>query len=277
MKKCEEIVRKVKDALKENTFKKDIDSLKIIEEGIKISRDALRELHKRMSSKRFSQEEEIYFFKCIKPTIHCELIYYATLYRIESKRPKSSVKSQIKFFNSGIDQFQNYFNENQDFYHYCRRNLTHLDKHYFTRKYTNIKLQVDTSILFLDEGFSTTHDAKVATFWAYEALIKYFKNEIVKLKNNTTDIEYLKEMKLTWSSSKTNLVELIYALHAAAVINKGNIEIKELALLIEKVFNIQLGNYYHTFIEIKARKINQTKFLDQLKKSLIKRIEESDE
>jgi hypothetical protein len=50
-----------------------------------------------------------------------------------------------------------------------------------------------------------------------------------------------------------------------------------MAAVCEQIFNIDLGNYYHTFIEIRSRKSNSTKFIDKLKESLLKRIEESDE
>jgi len=83
--------------------------------------------------------------------------------------------------------------------------------------------------------------------------------------------------KLFWTGSKTDLIELIYALHNCGAINSGTADIKEMALVFEQMFNIDLGNYYHTFIEIRARKNSKTKFLDRLIDVLTKRFEESDE
>ena len=71
--------------------------------------------------------------------------------------------------------------------------------------------------------------------------------------------------KLFWTGSKTDLIEFIYALQCSGVVNSGTADIKELAVVFEQIFNIELGNYYHTFIEIRARKINSTKFIDKLK------------
>lgn len=45
----------------------------------------------------------------------------------------------------------------------------------------------------------------------------------------------------------------------------------------EDAFNIELGDFYHTFMELKARKINRTKFLDNLCEALIKKMDEQDE
>ena len=69
--------------------------------------------------------------------------------------------------------------------------------------------------------------------------------------------------------NKIDIIELIYALHNSGSINKGTADIKEIAVIFEQVLNIDLGNYYHIFVELKARKTKRTKFLDFLKESLI--------
>lgn len=38
---------------------------------------------------------------------------------------------------------------------------------------------------------------------------------------------------------------------------------------LENAFNIDLGDFYHTYLEIQDRKINRTKFLDVLREGLI--------
>jgi hypothetical protein len=101
-----------------------------------------------------------------------------------------------------------------------------------------------------------------------EAIENKSRNQAVKatsLKSN-----------LFWTSHKVDLVELIYSLHSSKVLNNGKTEIKELASFFEQAFNIELDSLYRTYIELRGRKKNPTKFLDFLKKSLIKRMEESD-
>ncbi len=88
---------------------------------------------------------------------------------------------------------------------------------------------------------------------------------------------YIRLSNLSWTSSKTDLIELIYALQSNGSVNSGTAEIKEMASGCEQIFNLDLGNYYHTFEEIRSRKSNRTKFLDHLKESLEKRIIDSDE
>jgi hypothetical protein len=223
---------------------------------------------------------EIYFFKHIKPLVFSKLIYYVKLINIESKRPRSRSKSQINYLNNHIDKLQMYFNDNLEFYHYYRRGATFLDEQYFVRGKADLRLHPDSFHFFTDEQFSTSQDSTVATIMAYDMLIVYLQQEIEKLENKPETViskSMYKQSKLFWTGSKTDLIELIYALHSSGVVNSGTVDIKELASVCEQLFNIELGNYYHTFIEIRSRKCNNTKFLDKMKESLLKRISELDE
>ncbi len=258
------------------------DVLRLSEKCIRIVKDTLETIREIVLKEGFKTvQDEIDFFKTIKPQVYSKLIYYAKLFGIESKRPRSSNKSQIKYLNRQIDRLQSYFNDNLEFYHYYRRGLTSLDEKYFIRGKSNIRLFPDTFHFFTDKNFATSHDSTVATIMAYDMLISYLKQEIDSLENingmETTIQSFQRQSKLFWTGSKTDLIELIYALHSSGAINSGTADIKEMAAVCEGVFNIDLGHYYHTFVELKSRKTNRTKFLDSLKESLIKRMDESDE
>lgn len=82
---------------------------------------------------------------------------------------------------------------------------------------------------------------------------------------------------MSWTISKTALTELIYALYSKSVFNNGNADIKQIAQSFEAFFNIDLGDFYHTYLELKNRKINRTKFIDSLREGLIQKMEEEDE
>lgn len=257
------------------------DSLYKSEVGITYTESSIKRLQKLVIAQGFKTlKSEIHFFKHIKPLVFSKLIYYVKLINIESKRPRSRSKSQLKYLNNHIDKLQIYFNDNLEFYHYYRRGSTFLDEQYFVRGKADLRLHPDSFHFFTDEQFSTSQDSKVATIMAYDMLIVYLQQEIEKLENNTETVirkSMYKQSKLFWTGSKTDLIELIYALHSSGVVNSGTVDIKELASMFEQTFNIELGSYYHTFIEIRSRKSNSTKFLDKLKESLIKRIEDLDE
>ncbi|RRN76341.1 tetracycline regulation of excision, RteC, partial [Pseudoxanthomonas sp. SGD-10] len=85
------------------------------------------------------------------------------------------------------------------------------------------------------------------------------------------------QKRLKWTGSKVALIELIYALHYQNVFDNGNNDIREVAQYFESVFGINLGNFYQTYLELRNRKMNRTKFLDTLRDILIKKMDEQDE
>ncbi len=257
------------------------DPLFIAEEGIKITRKALKELRAKVISNNFNSiEEEIEFFKFIKPKVYSKLIYYVKLFCLENKKPRGSVKSRVKYFNEQVNRLQVYFQDNLDFYHYYRRGATIFDEHYFLRDKVNIRLFPDSFHFLIDDQFSTSHDSTVATIMTYDMLIVYLSREIEKLENNGNyiNMELLhKQSPIVWTSSKIHLIELIYALHSMDVINNGSVSIKDIARVTERIFKVDLGDYYRAFLEIRMRKKDRTKFLNMLKENLEKRMDETDD
>ena len=256
------------------------DILYKAETGITYTERWVKTLREEVVKKGFSSiQEEIFFFKHIKPQIFSKLIYYSKLFKIESKRPRSSSKFQIKYLNNQIDKLQVFFNDNLEFYHYYRRGATSLDEQYFVRGKSDLRSNTDFFNFYVDENFSTCQDGSVAAIMAYDMLIVYLQQEIEKLENykENQNTNLMKQSsRLFWTGSKTELIELIYALHSSGAINSGTADIKEMASLFEQLFNIDLGNYYHTFIEIRARKGSKTKFIDRLEEALLRKIQDSD-
>jgi hypothetical protein len=81
---------------------------------------------------------------------------------------------------------------------------------------------------------------------------------------------------VNWTLSKTDLIELIYALHSGGAFNKGTASIAQISRFFESVLHIQLGNTSMTFQEILRRK-DSTAFLERLKEKLEEHIEKIDE
>ena len=256
------------------------DILLKAEKGIKLAKQTLKSVRSIVVDYEFETKlEEIHFFKCTKPKIYSKLIYYVKLFNIESKRPRGSNKSQVKYLNNYIEKLQTYFNDNLDFYHYYRREATVFDEQYFLRGKADIRLFPDSFHFFVDEEFATSHDSTVASILAYDLLIVHLKREIDKLENNGNyaSLRLLQsKTKITWTAHKIYLIELIYALHSTDVINNGTVDIKDIAYFVEKTFKVDLGDYYRAFLEIRMRKNGRTKFLDILKKQLTKRMNDTD-
>lgn len=211
-----------------------------------------------------NQAEEIQFFKEVKPIFLSQYFYYKKVFAIrlfDSFKDKKN--RQINYYQLLRHQ-ETYAKKNREFYEYCMSGSTYLDTYYFTRNNTSQK-SIDQ-----DENFTTCYDTKVAKILANE-LIKIY---ILNLLQGTT-MDQASNTPLTWTGQKTDLTELIYALHSIEVFNNGSANIKLIASTFEHSFNVKLGDYYRTFQEIRLRKRRQTPFLDHLREKALQRINES--
>ena len=249
-------------------------SIQRIEAVIDIILKYLSEVKKYVLNRGFKNiGEEIHFFKYQKPTIVSKLIYYNAIYKIETKKPYGS-KPIKKYLNDELRKLKRYFDNNLEFYKYYRTNNSFIDDKLFVRGKYDIKLSLDTFYFEADHSFSTSHDYKVAKIIANDLIQVYLEDQLhnTAYRDKSTDLP-----KLTWTGSKTAMIELIYALYSQGVFDNGNADIKVIAKTFERTFNLDLGDFYHTFMELKSRKINSTKFLDSLRDALIRKMDEQDE
>jgi len=256
-----------------------LGKFRTVEDAIKISRKHLQNLRVIIRDGQFiNKENEIKFFKNQKPLIYGKLKFYAKLYKYLLQKPRGTDKSKRAFIDVEIKKLQDYYYQNSEFIRYYRNNATFLDEFYFLRGNDNIGLLADTSHFYTDMEFSTSHDNAVAKILAYDLLLNYYTNEIENLKKSTrrisSDAKLLESLDLTWTSHKIDLVELTYALISSGSV-KG--DIKDLATAFEKIFDIDLGNYYRSFLEIRGRKEDSTRFLKILETKLLERMKESEE
>lgn len=249
-------------------------SIQRIETAIRTILSCLSELKNHVLEYGFDNiNDEIRFFKYQKPNIVAKLIYFNSIYKIEARKPYGNGKTIKKYINNELEKLKKYFDNNLEFYKSYRTNSTYLDEKYFIRGKHDIKLSLDTYYFETDHNFTTSHDYKVAKIIANDLIQVYLEDQLTQ----NSQKEICEISPLSWTASKAALIELIYALHAQGVFNNGSIDIKFIAKTFESAFNIDLGDFYHTFMELKARKINRTKFLDSLCNALIKKMDERDE
>jgi len=253
------------------------DIFKIAEKSINLITRSINQLREFVHKNGFdSLKDEIHFFKEIKPAIYSKLIYFVEIFNIESRRPTGSIPTQKKYLLKELKKIENYFAENLESYQYYRNKMTFLDDKIFVRGKYNLRLYPDPSVYDADPNFSTSHDYKVARIMANDLLSVYLNTELASLDRQTNHrVNCLKENTCLWTESKIALVELIYALQAGGCINNGTGDIKDIAVLFESAFNVNLGDFYRTFLEIKVRQ-NPTKLLDNMRIALLKKIEEQD-
>lgn len=254
------------------------DPIFLSETAIKIILDSLTGLRKFILERKFrNEEEEVYFFKNLKPKIVSKLIYYNAIYKIETKMPFGGEEAVRISLNNELQRLKLFFDNNREFYKYYRTNSTYLDHKYFVRGKYDVKLCLDTYYFETDHNFSTSHDYKVAKIIANDLIQLYIEDQLAKLSKNKIENKDNERPHLTWTGSKAGLIELIYALQIHGTFDNGKVDIKFLCKFFEREFHIDLGDFYHTYLEIRNRKINRTKFIDTLRDGLIKKMDEQDE
>lgn len=268
-----EIRRKIEqiEAEDKNILKKSLDASRVLGDAF----DRLKEF---IISYHFDNEdEEILFFKEIKPRIFCHLIYYRKVYNIEMNRPVASVEAQREYLKKKLDVIQDFNDKVLDFYRYYRSGATYLDAAYFVRGKPDTEQYLETFYYERDPQFSTNADFKVAKIIANDMLQVYLLSELELLDNymqKSGNFTFPK-IKLTWTGSKTDLIELIYSLDTEGCFNNGKIPLTQIAAYFESVFNIDLGNNVaRNFYDMRIR--NQpTPFLDRLREEILKRMEDT--
>lgn len=275
---CENALQVIRKA--EQQFS--LDSEDIIEKSFQMTtvlRNLLCTVKKNVLEKGFSDEnEEINFFKSIKPQILGKLIFYNKVFRIEASCPVISGKMHHKYFSNELNLLKQEYKEhfyNNDFYRYYRTGRTEWDHHFFCLGKIDLHEGVNSFVFEIDPEFSTYYDYKVARIIANELLYSYLST---KIEHETEHNAIFSQgdsanRDFFWTDSKNALIELIYALHASGSISHGKAGIRKISTVFQLLFRVQLGDVHHAFHRMKDRTDSKSIFLDQLKSSLKQHME----
>lgn len=261
------------------TSTKEVDALEKAEGITSLLEQAFNRLRFFIHEYKFQDgEEEILFFKEIKPKLFCDLIYYRKMYNLEIHRPAGGYTEWKKYLEKELVHIADFFAKNKTFYRYFRSNEVSLDHQYFLRGKIDNTLYHNSISHELDPKFSTVADLTLTRMLANDKLEKHIHCELAKLeevKNLNGAVQ--PKVKLSWTISKVFLIELIYALYLFGAFNHGKATLKEIISYFEEVFNIDLGaNPSKTYVEMRRRK-QRTTFLDRLQEILNQKMDEDDE
>ncbi len=237
------------------------------ENGINLCIKTLSKLQKQVNQDDFEDSQsEIDFFKNIKPIPMSYLIYFTEVRSCELQLPKAGNSHKVRFLKKEIKKINKFFSANNSFVHYMEQSHNYLNHQFFSRKgRKNFSLSPSINY-YQNPEFSTSHDMLWAKVQALYRYIHYIREKLECLKPGS--ISEFKERQpnlLVWSGGKTDLIELIYALFSSGHLNHGTTDIITISRAFEDFFNIKLNNLYKTYYDIKARKGERTKFLNQLK------------
>lgn len=213
-----------------------------------------------------TEEDEIQFFKKVRPGLASKISFFSFLIRYQnsiaiSEEMKDGVVSDMRC------HFRSIVNENKNCIYRLKRNNSEDDIRFFTRNYKGVPNNSLGYVALSNPKFSTFNSLLLELLQTN----KMIENFIAQIENKpTTQLSYL-----TWTDSKTDLIELMYSLHFKKSFNNGKVSIKDLANAFEQMFNVDLGSYYRVFHDIKDR-MEPTKYLDLLQSGLQSKIDENE-
>lgn len=238
---------------------------------------AISRLRKFIESYSFKNlEEEVRFFKEIKPEFQKELIYNEEVLFIETKCPVGTEEVRKVFIDRAMNRIQTYFEKHSYLYNYCRSGETSFDTLFFVRSPKPIPL-APVSYSDIDPEFSNPHSYQVAKLKALEELRDYLSGQQQKkiIADNPQD-ELFNESKsqVVFTGPKSALEEVILAMNEKGWFNYGNFPAKRLFHAFESLLNIKLSDPSRSLIAMSIRKKGYTPYIDKMKDALMERIEQ---
>ncbi|UMB55332.1 RteC domain-containing protein [Lutibacter sp. A64] len=256
--------------------KSNLNLLNSLNLKIKINQNCLVVLRKEVKQKGFSsQKSEITFFKNQKPYIKGRLKFYLALNDYYLGKPAGEKSKIRKYINLKLSEISNENCKYNGFRNYIKLEKSYKDNLYFLRIPNQLELLIEDTPLnnpniFEDPDFCTSRDHLVAMIVKNDLLCQFFTNEleINKKKNSKPLIQEVQSIKIPWTGTKTELVELLFASNAEGSIGNGNLSLKEIKEICINNFGVDPGNIYQIVDQITTRKGNPIKFIDRLKTSL---------
>lgn len=253
-----------------------------LEKGINICKTYIQRLREKVLDGCIqTKEEEIYFFKHIKPVIAGDCLFFFYLRRIAMCRKKCAFHEEKDFLIKKLNKFTSYLKKNLILNDYYTSGRTKYDEQYFIR--CNLKLEDYNSHPFsmMDSDFATSKDLLFAKFRAHDKIIDYLEEQIIHLDlKKKRRIQSFKELitksNLNWTASQVDFTELLYALKESHSINHGKVNMKELFSILCTVFNISKFDTYRVYVNIKNRQKDKVVFLPYLQDCLDRKLDKDD-
>lgn len=237
----------------------------------------LKEIYKWLKKHIFlSVQEEIYFFKELKPRMVSKLLFYKKLLKLVSTAPQTK-KDKRKQYEKLLTEIRQYTMHNREFYEYYRSRSSDKDEDHFVRHSYKDIIKYDCCLINYDSKLSTSHDYNVATIMANDLFTIHLENKLDELDGKNVSKNVPVERKFNWTGSKVDLTEIVYGFQASGCINNGNFDLKELAIFLGTLLNVEIdSNLYGHYSDIKSRKVLKTRFINTMSKKLIEKMDDED-
>jgi hypothetical protein len=253
------------------------DVLSVSLEIIKYIEIKLKELFKWLKKYVFDTiQEEIYFFKELKPRMVSKLLFYNAIVELETTLPLTK-KNKIKHYEKYLSEINQFSGNNQEIYKYYRSRKSNKDEEYFVRRNHKILFHHNCCLINNNVKICTCHDHNFATIISNKMLAKFLEKKLDELNGLVKDNSDPKKHKFNWTATKVDLTEMVYGFQATGSINNGNFDLKELAVFLGTMFNVEIdSNLYGHYSDIKSRKVSKTRFINTMSDKLIEKMDDED-
>lgn len=220
-------------------------------------------------------EEEVLFFKTVKPRFYALKIFHFELYALLMNKPVDTKDVLIAYYKQELQILSRFFSLHAGPYTYFRTGRSELDQLYFVRDVEMPELTLP-DFPDGDSAYSTPMDYLFSKFIAYEALQLEILQRIGKLDGAAIAVEPTTVPQgINWTGKVVNLCELIYGLYYTGQLNHGNTQLSDIVALFERMFSVKIRDVHHTFGEIRERKVTSpSKFLDSMAAAIRDRVDE---
>eukprot|EP01132_Coremiostelium_polycephalum_P022927 gene22927-27246_t len=226
---------------------------------------AIRELKDFVTTHEFrNEEEEIRFFKEIKPMFLKELVYYTELLHIESHKPVGCIDAIRAYYAKVLVSFATFFDKNRILYNYYRADKSDMDSIYFLRRMV-ISPQQPIYTLDLDAAFCTPHSNALGKILAFEELGNFLEHAI-KDTPQPKQSETCSSAKSpwVWNGADVGLYEVGFGLWNSGAVAHGPGGFRQFMIELCAFFSVKAGNPYRIVLGMSYRKKGRTPFLRNL-------------
>jgi len=153
---------------------KKISNHELLREQIRLSNSTLQSLRVSIRSNSFqTKEDEIYFFKHLKPKICGEIKFCACQISFYTEKPNATLFMQKEHIKTELNKLENKKRKNIGFYKYYKNAQTVFDDKYFFRNNGQFNLFNSDNLLCSDPEFNTTHDMLAAEVVYLQKMLQF--------------------------------------------------------------------------------------------------------
>ncbi|WEK36116.1 MAG: RteC domain-containing protein [Candidatus Pseudobacter hemicellulosilyticus] len=247
------------------------------ERSYRVASGKLQQLKTRRRDVHFDEQQEILYFKEVKPQFLKELIFHSEVYHIETNKPVASKEFQKTYYSQSLAGVGFFFERNLSLYNYFRLGRTDLDEVFFKAQggETDPLELVPGYLPGLDSEVNELYSYKLGKLQAFELVHDFLSGALAGLDGTAVWPEPMVQQELVWTDSKSAFIELVYALIASRSINRGKVQVKALMNGLGRLLNVDAGNFYRVLQGQRIRKI-RTPYTSSLPVNLEKFMDDTD-